>query len=135
MHLFSFRMKDGNCLVIYAKDESSAMDVLKGMGLHSTPAGVRIVTAFVANFALTDTGDLHTTLLDRGTLEDFASDYPLLHAAREHSYADFGDSRPEMASEPVLFNDLTRQDAHNWDRRDKSVISYAVQQERQRFSD
>ena len=135
MPLFSFRMKDGNCVVIYAKDERSAMDVLTGMGLNSSPAGVRIVTTFVANFALTDTGDLHTTLLDQGTLQDFASDYPLLHAAREHSYADFGDSRAEIASEPVLFNDLTRQDEHNWNRRDKSVISYAVQQERQRFSD
>jgi hypothetical protein len=135
MDLFSFRMKDGNCVVIYAKDESSAMEVLTGMGLHSTAAGVRIVTTFVANFALTDTGDLHTTLLDRGTLQDFASDYPLLHAAQAHSYADFDDSRAEGASEPVLFNDLARQDAHHWDRRDKNVVAFAVQQERQRLSD
>ena len=135
MDLFSFRMKDGNSVVIYAKNESSAMDALTGMGLHSTPAGVRIVTTFVANFALTDTGDLHTTLLDRGTLQDFASDYPVLHAARAHSYADFSDSRAETASEPVLFNDLARQDAHNWDQRDKNVVAYAVHQERQRLSD
>ena len=135
MDLFSFRMKDGNCVVIYAKDESSAMKVLTGMGLQSSPASVRIVTTFVANFALTDTGDLHTTLLDDGTLQDFASDYPLLHAARAHSYADFDDSRADSASEPVLFNDLARQDAHNWSRRDKNVLGYAVQQERQRFSD
>ena len=111
------------------------MEVLPGMGLHSTAAGVRIVTTFVANFALTDTGDLHTTLLDRRTLQDFASDYPLLHAARAHSYADFDDSRADSESEPVLFNDLARQDAHRWDRRDKSVVAFAVQQERQRFSD
>ena len=135
MDLFSFRMKDGNCVVIYAKDESSAMEVLTGMGLHSSPAAVRIVNTFVANFSLTDTGDLHTTLLDRGTLQDFASDYPLLHAARAHSYADFDDSRADSASEPVLFNDLARQDAHHWDRRDKKVVAFAVQQERQRFSD
>ena len=135
MDLFSFRMKDGNCVVIYAKDESSAKEVLRGMGLQSTPAGVRIVTTFAASFALTDAGDLHTTLLDPGTLQDFASDYPLLHAARAHSYADFDDSRADSASEPVLFNDLARQDAHNWNRRDKNVVAYAVQQERQRFSD
>lgn len=135
MDLFSFRMKDGNCVVIYAKDESSAVEVLATMGLQSTPASVRIVTTFVVNLALTDAGDLQTMLLDPGTLQDFASDYPLLHAARGHSYADFGGSRAGNASEPVLFDDLVRQDAHNWDQRDKSVLAYAVQQERQRFSD
>jgi len=105
------------------------------MGLQSSPAGVRIITKFVVNFALTDTGDLHTSLLDRGTLQDFASDYPGLHAARAHWYADFDDSRAEHGSGPVLFNDSVRQDVHNLDRRDKNVVAYAVQQERPRFSD
>lgn len=92
MRLFSFRMKDGNSVIIYANDEAEAVETLNEMGIQSTPASVRPITRFVAAFALTDAGDLHTTLLDPGTLSELAPDYPLLRSARAHSYADFGSS-------------------------------------------
>jgi hypothetical protein len=134
MYLFSFRMKDGNCVIIYAKDEKSAIAILNGMGVQGSPAGVRRINRFVANFALTDAGDLRTTLLDPGTLEEFGPDYPLLQAARVQSYADFGSSRTDSQSKPVLFDASTRQHKHDWKRRDEDLIGYAVQQERERFS-
>jgi hypothetical protein len=127
-------MKNGNSVVIYAKDETSAIEVLRKMGVQSTPASLRELSTFVANFALSDAGDLEATLLDPGTLNDFAPDYPLLHAARAHSYADFGNSSGEPSEQPVLFDDSVRQDANNWSNRDKDVIGYAVRQERERFS-
>ena len=134
MHLFLFRVKDGNSLVVYANDQASAEEILSRMAVQGTAASVRPITAFVANFALTDTGDLETTLLDGGTLNQFAPDYPLLHAARAHSYADFGGSNTQPLSEPVLMGDAIRQKTGNWDRRDKDMIGYAVQQERERLS-
>lgn len=134
MRLFSFRMKDGNCVIIYANDEAAAAETLSEMGMQSDAASVRLITRFVAAFALTDAGDLHTTLLDPGTLTELAPDYPLLRSARAHSYADFGSSRAGDPSKPALFDDSVRQDANNWNQRDKDVIAYAVQQERERFS-
>lgn len=82
MRLLSFRMKDGNCVIIFAKDEKSAVKILNEMGVQSTVAGVRQISRFVANFALTDAGDLRTTLLDPRTLDEFMPDYPLLQVAR-----------------------------------------------------
>lgn len=134
MRLFSFRMKDGNCVIIYAKDEKSAVEILNEMGMQSTVAGVRQITRFVANFALTDTGDLRTTLLDPRTLGEFMPDYPLLQAARTQSYADFGSSTKDDKSKPVLFDEPTRRHSNDWNQRDKDLIGYAVQQERERFS-
>lgn len=134
MPLFSFRMKDGNSVIIYAPDQSAAEESLTKMGIQSTPASVRTLTRFVANFALTDAGDLQTTLLDPGTLSEVSTDYPLLQSARAHSYADFGATSAGDSPEPHLFDDLLRQDAHNWNRRDKDLIAYVVQKERERFS-
>jgi hypothetical protein len=128
-------MKNGNSVVIYAKDETSAIEVLRKMGVQSTAASLRELSTFVANFALSDAGDLQATLLDPGTLNDLAPDYPLLHAARAHSYADFGSSSTgDPSGQPVLFDNSVRQDAHSWGQRDKDVIGYAVRQERERFS-
>lgn len=134
MRLFSFRMKDGNSVIIYASDEAAAAETLSKMGMQSNAASVRPINRFVAAFALTDAGDLHTTLLDPGTLTELAPDYPLLRSARAHSYADFSSSSAGDLSKPALFDDSVRQDANNWERRDKDVIAYAVQQERERFS-
>ncbi|PYX97197.1 MAG: hypothetical protein DMG62_12125 [Acidobacteria bacterium] len=134
MRLFSFRMKDGNCVIIYAKNERSAVEILNQMGVQSSVAGVREITRFVANFALTDAGDLRTTLLDSRTLNELMPDYPLLQAARAQSYADFGSASGDNKSEPVLFDDRTRRHASDWKQRDKDLIGYAVQQERERFS-
>lgn len=134
MPLFSFRMTDGNSVIIYAPDQSAAEQTLAEMGMQSTAASVRELTRFVANFALTDAGDLHATLLDPGTLNEVSPDYPLLHSARAHSYADFGSSSTGESSEPVLFDDSTRQDLHNWNRRDKDLIAYVVKKERERLS-
>jgi hypothetical protein len=134
MRLFSFRMKNGNCVIIYAKDELTAAELLNEMGVQSTIASVRSLSQFVASFALTDSGDLQTTLLDSGTLTELAPDYPLLQAARAHSYIDFEGADSDSPSAPVLFNDSSRRDASNRDQRDQDVIAYAVRQERERFS-
>jgi hypothetical protein len=121
-------------VIIYAEDKTSATKVLQEIGLQSTVASVREITSFAATFALTDNGELHTTLLHPGTLKQLAPDYPVLQAAKAHSYADFGSSRTDDASNPVLFNQSVRQHAKGWNQRDKDVIGYAVQQERERFS-
>jgi|SRR5690242_21108108 len=134
MRLFSFRMRDGNSVIIYARDQRGAEEMLTRMGMQSTAASVRELTRFVANFALTDGGDLHTTLLDPGTLDEVSPDYPLLQSARAHSYADFESSSTAEPREPALFDDSIRQKAHSWDRRDKDLIAYVVQKERERFS-
>ena len=134
MRLFSFRMKDGNSVIIYADDQRAAEEILTKMGLQGSAATVRPLTRFVVNFALTDAGDLHATLLDPDTLNEVSPDYPFLHSARAHSYTDFGVSSAAEPSEPLLFDDSARQDAHNWDRRDKDLVAYAVRQERERFS-
>ena len=134
MSLFSFRMKDGNTVIIYAQDQQSATEVLREMGLQSTVANVRQIARFAASFSLTDSGDLHTTLLHPGTLKELELDYPLLQAARAHSYADFGSSRTDDTSNPVRFSQPAREHTKGWNQRDKDVIGYAVQQERERFS-
>jgi|SRR5579859_1561441 hypothetical protein len=134
MRLFFFRMKDGNSAIICASDQRAAEDSLTKMGLQSSVASARELTRFVAHFILTDAGDLQTTLLDAGTLNEVSPDYPFLHSARAHSYADFGTSNKAESSEPVLFDDSVRTGASNWHRRDKDLIAYAVKQERERFS-
>jgi hypothetical protein len=127
-------MKDGNSVIIYAEDQTSATKVLQEIGLQSSVASVREITSFAATFSLTDSGDLHTTLLHPGTLKELAPDYPVLQAAKAHSYADFGSSRTDDPSNPVLFNQSARQHTKGWNQRDQDVIGYAVQQERERFS-
>ncbi|HKR31232.1 MAG TPA: hypothetical protein VJT08_12170 [Terriglobales bacterium] len=134
MALFSFRMKDGNTVIIYAQDERSADELLREMGPQSAVANVRQIATFAATFSLTDSGDLQTTLLHPGTLKELAPQYPFLQAAKAHSYADFGSSRTDDPSKPVLFNQSAREHKKGWNQRDKEVISYAVQQERERFS-
>lgn len=134
MRLFFFRMKNGNSVIICAPDQRAAEDSLTEMGMQSTVASVRELTRFVAHFVLTDAGDLQTTLLDPGTLNEVLPDYPFLHSARAHSYADFGTSNKAESSDPVLFADSARTGASNWHRRDKDLIAYAVKQERERFS-
>jgi hypothetical protein len=134
MSLFSFRMKDGNTVIVYAQDQRSATEVLREMGLQSTVANVRQIAKFAATFSLTDSGDLQTTLFHKGTLKELEPDYPLLQAAKAHSYADFGSSRTDDTSNPVRFNRSAREHAKGWNQRDKDVIGYAVQQERERFS-
>ena len=134
MSLFSFRMKDGNTVIVYAQDERLAKEAIGEMGLQSTVATVREIRTFAASFSLSDSGDLLATLLHPGTLKELAPDYPLLLAARAHSYADFGSSQTDDRSKPVLFEQTARQHAKGWNERDKDVIGYAVQQERERFS-
>jgi hypothetical protein len=95
---------------------------------------VRQIAKFAATFSLTDSGELHTTLFHPGTPKELDLDYPLLRAARAHSYADFGSSRADDTSNPVRFNQSAPEHAIGWNQRDKDVIGYAVQQERERFS-
>ena len=105
MSLFWFRMKDRNTVIVYAKDERSAKEAVGEMGLQSTVARAREIRTFAAMFSLSDSGDLLATLLHPGTLKELAPDYPLVQAARAHSYADFGGSRTDDRSKPVLFEE------------------------------
>jgi hypothetical protein len=43
MPLFSFRMKDGNSVIVYVQDQRSATEVLREMGLQSTVAPYHIL--------------------------------------------------------------------------------------------
>ena len=94
------------------------------------------LSSFVARFTLTDEGELVSILLDRQTLSDLPAghEYPMLYAARSHSYDDFGPSPTNAASEPVLYNAGYKARRVEWDVRDKNMISYVVQQERDRLA-
>jgi len=135
MTIFVLRMRNGNCVVAAAENEAVARERAKDIGRDIEIAGVRELSSFVAQFTLTDEGELVSTLRDRQTLSDLHShEYPMLYAARSHSYADFGASPTSAASEPVLYDSGVRTDRCEWDVRDKNMISYVVQQERERLA-
>jgi len=135
MTIFALRMRNGNCVVAAAENETGARERAKDIGRDIEIASVRELSSFVAQFTLTDEGELVSILLDRQTLSDLHShEYPMLYAARSHSYDDFGPSPTNAASEPVLYNADARTDRVEWDVRDKNMISYVVQQERERLA-
>ena len=135
MTLFVVRMRNGNCVVAAADNEAAARERAKDIGRNTEVANVRELSSFVAQFTLTDEGELVSTLLDRQTLSDLHShEYPMLYAARSHSYNDFGPSPTNTASEPRLYDAAVRTDRREWDMRDRNIISYAVRQERERLA-
>jgi hypothetical protein len=135
MRIFALRMRNGNCIVAAAQNEASARDRAKDIGSDIEIASARELTSFVAQFTLTDEGELVSLLLDRQTLLDLHShEYPMLYAAHSHSYDDFGPSPTNALAEPLLYNSDTRTDRRDWDVRDKNMISYVVQKERERLA-
>ena len=93
MTIFALRMRNGNCVVAAAENEAAARERAKDIGRDIEIASVRELSSFVARFTLTDEGELVSILLDRQTLSDLHShEYPMLYAARSHSYDDFGPS-------------------------------------------
>lgn len=135
MMIFVLRMRNGNCVVAAAENEAVARERAKDIGEDVEIASVRELTSFIAQFTLTDEGELVSILLDRQTLSDLHShEYPMLYAARSHSYDDFGPSPANAALEPVLYDSSVRTDRREWDVRDRNMVSYVVQQERERLA-
>ena len=125
MTLFILRMKNGDCLITSADDERSAVEIGTRMGVQSELASVRPLTHFVAQFTLTKTGQLRSTLFDSQTMSELGVEYPILEAARAASNFVVGKKGNTTGRVHQLRE--SEQD-------DKDLIACAVQQERQRLS-
>ena len=134
MSLYVLRLRDGNCIVVDAPDEERAREKASPLAA-SEVATTRKLESFVAHFALTDQGELAATLLDKKTISDLHEhEYPLLHAAQAQSYMEFGDSETDSRTDAVLYDSKASVHARGWDKRDKDIVQFAVQQERLRFA-
>lgn len=134
MSLYVLRLRDGNCIVVDAEDDAKARERARPLAA-SEVATARKLDSFVAQFALTNQGELAATLLDKNTISDLHEhEYPLLHAAHAQSYMDFGDSETDSKTDPVLYDSGASVHAVGWDKRDQDIVQFAVQQERLRFS-
>ncbi len=134
MSLYVLRLRDGNCIVVDAPTEEKARQRAKPLAA-SEVATARELDSFVAQFALTDEGELAATLLDKNTISDLHEhEYPLLNAANAQSYMDFDASETDSKTEAVLFSRGASRHAGDWDTRDKQILRYAVEQERLRFA-
>ena len=58
----------------------------------------------------------------------------MLQAANAQSYMDFDASETDSKTDAVLFNGEAKLHVRQWDKRDKEILHFAVQQERLRFS-
>ena len=125
MTLFILRMKNGDCLITSANDERSAVEIGRRMGLQSELASVRPLAHFAAQFTLTTTGRLRSTLFDSQTMSELGVEYPILEAARASS--NFVVGTKGNTSEPA-------HPLQEWEQQDKDLIACAVRQERQRLS-
>lgn len=135
MPLFALRLRDGNCLVIAAETESEALNRAHVFARDRAIVSCRPIPDFVAEFTLTDDGDLKCVLQEGATLGDlYDHEYPMLAAAMNQSYADFDSSATDSRTEAVRFDHDARAHRTNWGQRDREIVNYAVQQERQRFS-
>lgn len=134
MSLYVLRLRDGNCIVVDAPDEEKARNRARPLAA-SEVATARKLESFVAQFASTDQGELTATLLDKKTISDLHEhEYPLLHAAHAQSYVDFDHSETDSKTGPVLYDSNASVHASKWDKRDKDIVRFAVQQERLRFA-
>jgi hypothetical protein len=134
MSLYVLRLRDGNCIILDAPNEDSARERAKPLAA-SEVATARKLDSFVVQFALTDEGELTATLLDKNTISDLHQhEYPMLQAANAQSYMDFDASETDSKTDAVLFNNDANVHAQQWDKRDKDILHFAVQQERLRFS-
>jgi hypothetical protein len=134
MSIYVLRLRDGNCVVTNAPNEEHARKNVEPLAA-SEVVTVRELDAFVAQFVLSDNGELTATLLDEATVADLHQhEYPMLGAANAQSYADFGASEADSKTEAVRFSSTARRHAQEWDERDKEIVRYAVAQERLRFA-
>jgi len=134
MSLYVLRLRDGNCIVVDAPNEEKAKERVRPLAA-SEVATARKLESFVAQFALTDDGELAATLLDRSTIAELHEhEYPLLNAANAQSYKDFDTSETDSKTKSVLFNHEASAHAREWDKRDKDLLCFAVEQERLRFA-
>jgi hypothetical protein len=134
MSIYVLRLRDGNCVVTNAPNEEHARKNVEPLAA-SEVVTVRELDAFVAQFVLSDNGELTATLLDTATVADlYQHEYPMLGAANAQSYADFGASEADSKTEAVRFSSTARRHAQEWDERDKEIVRYAVAQERLRFA-
>jgi hypothetical protein len=134
MSVYVLRLRDGNCIIVDAPSEEKA--TARALPLAASEvASVRRLESFVAQFCLTDEGELAANILDRKTIAELHQhEYPLLHAAHAHSYEDFGASETDSNTDAVRFSSAASLHAKQWDTRDKETIRYAVEQERFRFA-
>ena len=134
MPVFVLRLRDGDCVVVDARNEEQARERARPLA-SSEVVSTRKLKSFVAHFALGNDGDLTATLVDKNTLSDLHEhEYPMLRAANAQSFADFGDSERDSRSEMILFDAAVQRHAKEWDDRDKQILRYAVEQERLRFT-
>jgi nitrous oxide reductase len=134
MSLYVLRLRDGNCIVVDAPSEEKAMERAKPLAA-SEIATARKLASFVAQFSLTDEGELTAILLEKETVAELHEhEYPMLNAAHAQSYMDFNASETDSKTDAVLFNQDATVHAQQWDRRDEQIIHYAVEQERLRFA-
>ncbi|HLW53151.1 MAG TPA: hypothetical protein VKW06_09935 [Candidatus Angelobacter sp.] len=134
MSIYVLRLRDGNCVVTNAPNEEHARKSVEPLAA-SEIVTIRELDAFVAQFVLSDTGELTATLLDKETVADLHQhEYPMLGAANTQSYADFGASDADSKTDTVRFSSTGRRHAQGWGERDKQIVRYAVEQERQRFA-
>lgn len=134
MSLYVLRLRDGNCIVVDAPSEEKARERAKPLAA-SEIATARKLESFVAQFSLTDEGELTAILLEKNTVAELHEhEYPMLNAAHAQSYIDFNASETDSKTDEVLFNHDASAYAQEWDRRDEQIIHYAVEQERLRFA-
>lgn len=134
MSIYVLRLRDGNCIVVDAANEDVARKNVKPL-VASEVVTVRELEAFVAQFVLNDNGELSATLVDKETIADLHQhEYPMLKAANAQSYADFGASETDSKTDAVRFSSTVQRHAQEWDKRDKQIVRYAVEQERSRFA-
>lgn len=134
MSLYVLRLRDGNCIVVDAPSEEKARERAKPLAA-SEIATTRKLESFVAQFSLTDEGELTAILLEKDTLAELHEhEYPMLNAAHAQSYMDFNASETDSKTDAVLFNQDATVHAQEWDTRDEQIIHYAVEQERLRFA-
>ena len=134
MSLYVLRLRDGNCIIVDAPSEEEATARAQPLAA-SEVATVRRLESFVAQFCLTDGGELTANILDRKTVAELHQhEYPLLRAAHDHSYRDFGASETDSNTAAVRFSSAASRHAKQWDTRDKDTLRYAVEQERLRFA-
>jgi hypothetical protein len=134
MSLYVLRLRDGNCVIMDATNEREARE-RTGKLATSEVATIRPLGIFAAQFSLTDEGELQSIILDQATLADLNKhEYPMLEAARNHSYVEFSSSETDSKTEHVLFDAAARRHAQGWDKRTLEMMRYAVEQERLRFA-
>jgi hypothetical protein len=134
MSLYVLRLRDGNCIVVDAPSGEKARERARPLAA-SEVATTRKLDSFVAQFALNNDGELTSTLLDRNTISDLHQhEYPLLQSAHAQSYMDFDHSETESKTSAILYDSKASVHAREWDKRDKDIVRFAVEQERLRFA-